>query len=199
MAAATNSTTASARGFSDRLRANGYSASAAAENISAGYHTLAEAFSGWRDSPPHRKNMLLNGATRIGIAAVQAPKSKFKVYWALISRRPTAGAADRATAARPALTATFRAYQAQKSGPNRACASSSKGFTAAANACVIGSGQFGHLAALRDDRPRASSSSWTCRSRWNATAASTASRIARCRSAGQASNASRCRKIGREM
>ena len=76
------------RNFSDRLRSQGYSARAAAENISAGYHTLAEAFSGWRDSPPHRQNMLLNGATRIGIAAVQAPKSKFKVYWALIIAEP---------------------------------------------------------------------------------------------------------------
>ena len=76
------------RDFSDRLHSQGYSARAAAENISAGYHTLAEAFSGWRDSPPHRKNMLLNGATRIGIAAVQAPKSKFKVYWALIIAEP---------------------------------------------------------------------------------------------------------------
>jgi len=27
------------------------------ENVSAGYHTLAEAFSGWRDSPPHRANI----------------------------------------------------------------------------------------------------------------------------------------------
>ena len=46
------------RDFNDRLRAKGYNARAAAENISAGYHTLAEAFSGWRDSPPHRQNML---------------------------------------------------------------------------------------------------------------------------------------------
>src|ERR1700747_2877328 len=35
-----------------RLNAGGYPASVAVENISAGYHTLAEAFSGWRDSPP---------------------------------------------------------------------------------------------------------------------------------------------------
>ena len=49
------------RGFNDRLMAQGYRARTAAENIGAGYHTLAEAFSGWRDSPPHRANMLLNG------------------------------------------------------------------------------------------------------------------------------------------
>ena len=45
--------------FQDRLRKSGYPAKAGAENIGAGYHTLAEAFSGWRDSPPHRANMLL--------------------------------------------------------------------------------------------------------------------------------------------
>jgi uncharacterized protein YkwD len=77
-----------AKNFSDRLRTAGYPAKNAAENISAGYHTLAEAFSGWRDSRPHRENMLLNPASRIGIAAVQAPKSKYKVYWALIIAQP---------------------------------------------------------------------------------------------------------------
>jgi uncharacterized protein YkwD len=76
------------RGFNERLKTQGYRAATAAENIGAGYHTLAEAFSGWRDSPPHRANMLLNGATRMGIAAVYAPKSKYKVFWALILAAP---------------------------------------------------------------------------------------------------------------
>jgi uncharacterized protein YkwD len=76
------------RGFNERLKTHGYRAKVAAENISAGYHTLAEAFSGWRDSPPHRANMLLDGATRMGIAAVYAPNSKFKVFWALILAAP---------------------------------------------------------------------------------------------------------------
>ena len=35
--------------FVERLKASGYDAKRAAENISAGYHTLAEAFSGWRE------------------------------------------------------------------------------------------------------------------------------------------------------
>jgi uncharacterized protein YkwD len=76
------------RPFVVRLKAFGYDAAAAAENISAGYHTLAEAFSGWRDSAPHRANMLLKGATRMGIAAVYTPNSKYKVYWALILAMP---------------------------------------------------------------------------------------------------------------
>ena len=74
--------------FVARLKASGYDAKSAAENIGAGYHTLAEAFSGWRDSPPHNANMLLKGATRIGIAAVYTPTSKYKVYWALILAEP---------------------------------------------------------------------------------------------------------------
>ncbi|MEA2906242.1 MAG: hypothetical protein QOI12_3629 [Alphaproteobacteria bacterium] len=76
------------RDFSGRLKSSGYDARLAAENIGAGYHTLAEAFSGWRDSPPHRKNMLLPGASQIGIAAVYSPRSKYKVFWALILAAP---------------------------------------------------------------------------------------------------------------
>ena len=74
--------------FVNRLRASGYDAKHAAENIGAGYHTLAEAFSGWRDSPPHRTNMLLKDATRIGIATAYTPSSKYKVYWAFIIAEP---------------------------------------------------------------------------------------------------------------
>ena len=76
------------RDFRSRLRSSGYDANIAVENIGAGYHTLAQAFSGWRDSPPHRKNMLLPGATHIGIATAYAPNSKYKVFWSLILAAP---------------------------------------------------------------------------------------------------------------
>ncbi len=74
--------------FKDRLRRSGYNARVGAENVGAGYHTLAEAFSGWRDSPPHKANMLLRGATKMGIAAVYVPNTKYKVFWALIMAAP---------------------------------------------------------------------------------------------------------------
>ena len=74
--------------FVQRLKASGYDAKRAAENISAGYHTLAEAFSGWRDSPPHRANMLRSGVTKMGIAAAYSPGSKYKVFWALVLAAP---------------------------------------------------------------------------------------------------------------
>lgn len=74
--------------FTARLKASGYDATRAAENIGAGYHTLAQAFSGWRDSPPHNANMLLPGASRLGIAAVYTPASKYKVFWSMVIAEP---------------------------------------------------------------------------------------------------------------
>jgi uncharacterized protein YkwD len=67
-----------------RLSTAGYPATVAVENVSAGYHTLAEAFSGWRDSPPHKANMLKSGVTKLGIAASYAPNTKYKVFWTLV-------------------------------------------------------------------------------------------------------------------
>lgn len=71
----------SADAFKARLSSAGFAAPAA--NISAGYHTLAEAFSGWRESPQHNRVLLDPQATRIGIATAYTPNSKYKVYWVL--------------------------------------------------------------------------------------------------------------------
>jgi uncharacterized protein YkwD len=76
------------RGLVQRMKSANFIASRAAENIGAGYHTLAEAFSGWRDSPPHNKNMLMPGVSKMGIATAYVPKSKYKVYWALVLAEP---------------------------------------------------------------------------------------------------------------
>jgi hypothetical protein len=65
---------------------------AAAASMISGYRANnnlpAVTLDGWRDSPPHRANMLLKGATRIGIAAVYTPSSKYKLYWSLILAEP---------------------------------------------------------------------------------------------------------------
>ena len=74
------------RPFQQRIQS--FDAAVAVENIAAGYDTLAEAFSGWRASPDHRANMLNSAVTKMGIAAVYAPKSKYKVFWSLILARP---------------------------------------------------------------------------------------------------------------
>jgi uncharacterized protein YkwD len=75
--------------FSSRLLRAGYEADIAVENIGAGYRTLAEAFSGWRDSPEHRANMLRDGVTRMGIATAYTPGSKYKVFWSMVLAKPS--------------------------------------------------------------------------------------------------------------
>ena len=54
------------------------------DRVSAGYRTLAEAFSGWRDSPQHNAVMLAPAGTRLGVAAVDRPGAKYRVYWVLV-------------------------------------------------------------------------------------------------------------------
>ena len=71
-----------------RLVSAGYDAAAVQESVTAGYHTFAEAFSGWRDSPPHRRTMLMKNATEMGIAAAYVPNTRYKVYWVLVMARP---------------------------------------------------------------------------------------------------------------
>ncbi|MFN0264814.1 CAP domain-containing protein [Tepidamorphus sp. 3E244] len=71
-----------------RLQSAGYEAADVEESVTAGYHTFAEAFSGWRDSPPHRKTMLMKNARDMGIAAHYAPNSKYRVYWVLVMAQP---------------------------------------------------------------------------------------------------------------
>ncbi|GLK73804.1 CAP domain-containing protein [Ancylobacter dichloromethanicus] len=94
------------RGLTTRLKAAGFGGLKAAENVGAGYHTLAEAFSGWRDSPSHNKNMLMPGATRLGIAAVRAPRSKYSVYWAMVIAVPDPKVEAAEAAAAAAATST---------------------------------------------------------------------------------------------
>ena len=61
-----------------------YGVKAPDANLSAGYRSLAQAFSGWRDSSPHDRVMKNPNATRMGIATAHAPGSKYAVYWVLI-------------------------------------------------------------------------------------------------------------------
>ena len=67
-----------------RLDGAGAPNAAAIENVSGGYGTLAAAISSWRHSPPHNANLLNPRMRRMGIASATAPRSKYKVYWALV-------------------------------------------------------------------------------------------------------------------
>lgn len=64
--------------------AQGATGSTRIVRVSAGYYTVAEAFSGWRGVTQHNAAMLAPNATRLGIATAGAPNAKYKVYWTLI-------------------------------------------------------------------------------------------------------------------
>jgi uncharacterized protein YkwD len=82
--AKSGATQASPVALKKELAAQRVSRASAAANTSAGYHTLAEAFSGWRQSPQHNAVMLNPKARRMGIATAYAPNSKYKVFWSLV-------------------------------------------------------------------------------------------------------------------
>ncbi|MCK7612430.1 CAP domain-containing protein [Roseibium sediminicola] len=71
-----------------RMASIGEPRTAASENVSAGYRTFAEAFSGWRESPKHNEVLLNKDATRLGIATAYSPTAKHKVFWSLVMAAP---------------------------------------------------------------------------------------------------------------
>jgi uncharacterized protein YkwD len=70
--------------LTERLDRAGFRKSTAVENVSAGYDTMAEVFSGWRQSPPHNANLLAPGMRRMGVAAAYNPRTRYKVFWSLV-------------------------------------------------------------------------------------------------------------------
>jgi hypothetical protein len=55
----------------------------AAENIAYGYDSFPKTLDQWINSSGHRKNLLLSGATRVGVASVKSAKTG-RMYWAMV-------------------------------------------------------------------------------------------------------------------
>jgi uncharacterized protein YkwD len=72
------------RALGDRIRAVGYQWKGVGENIAAGYATPEAAVDGWFNEPPgqdgHRRN-ILGDFKNIGVGFVNAPGTKFVLYW----------------------------------------------------------------------------------------------------------------------
>lgn len=67
-----------------RLAAGGVPSGAAIENVSAGYGSFPAALGGWKRSPHHNENLLYPPMRRMGIAAAQAPGTRYKTFWSLV-------------------------------------------------------------------------------------------------------------------
>jgi uncharacterized protein YkwD len=71
-----------------RLAMAGYRFRVAAENVGVGQRSFAQIVEGWKQSPPHSRNMLLAEAKHMGIAYEYKPDTKYKTYWTLVVAAP---------------------------------------------------------------------------------------------------------------
>jgi uncharacterized protein YkwD len=69
------------RSYAKRITAFGYKGSAKGENIAAGSATAAATFAQWKNSAPHRANMLSKTYKVIGIGRATKAGSMFGSYW----------------------------------------------------------------------------------------------------------------------
>jgi uncharacterized protein YkwD len=55
----------------------------AAENIAYGYDSFSKTLDQWIESSGHRRNLLLHGASRVGVASAKSSTSG-RTYWAMV-------------------------------------------------------------------------------------------------------------------
>lgn len=62
----------------------GFSPGAVRRSVSGGYHSFADAFSGWRGAPAHDAVLKTRNGRRYAIAALSRPGSRHRVYWVML-------------------------------------------------------------------------------------------------------------------
>jgi hypothetical protein len=55
----------------------------AGENIAYGHDGFSKTLGRWIDSPDHRQNLLMHGASKVGVASARSAKSG-QTYWAMV-------------------------------------------------------------------------------------------------------------------
>lgn len=71
-------------GISAALTAAGYAPQAVKRSVTGGYHSFADAFSGWRGAPGHDAVLKARDGRRYAIAAIAKPGSRHRVYWVML-------------------------------------------------------------------------------------------------------------------
>jgi uncharacterized protein YkwD len=87
--------------FSSRVASSG--SGQAAENIAYGYDNFAKTLGQWINSSGHRRNLLMQGASRVGVASARSSKTG-RTYWAMV----IAAAAQPKATAKPKATSKTR-------------------------------------------------------------------------------------------
>jgi hypothetical protein len=81
----------------------------AAENIAYGYDTFPKTLDMWIDSPAHRKNLLMPGALKVGVASAKS-STTHRTYWAMVI-----------TSGERSQSASSTAHRATPRGDGEAC------------------------------------------------------------------------------
>ncbi len=71
-----------------RLGMAGYRFKVAAENVGVGQRSFTQMVEGWKQSPPHSRNLLLADAKHLGVAYEYKPDTRYKTYWTLVVAAP---------------------------------------------------------------------------------------------------------------
>lgn len=66
------------------LKTAGFAPNRVKRSITGGYHSFADAFSGWRGAPHHDAVLLNPKVKTYGLAAYAAAGSKHRIYWVLL-------------------------------------------------------------------------------------------------------------------
>lgn len=72
--------------MSQRIKASGYKACFAAENVAYGQSTAQEVMTAWMNSPGHRRNILDGRASQAAVAS--SIDGAGRVYWAMLLAKP---------------------------------------------------------------------------------------------------------------
>src|SRR4029453_12820730 len=56
----------------------------AGENVAMGQKNWSDALRAWKSSPGHNRNLLMPGATRVGVAVTYGSGPKPRAYWAMV-------------------------------------------------------------------------------------------------------------------
>jgi hypothetical protein len=94
--------------FNSRVAPSG--SGRAAENIAYGYDNFAKTLDQWIESAGHRKNLLMHGASRVGVASAKSPTTG-RTYWAMViagGYKSKASKSKASAAVKPASRQTCR-------------------------------------------------------------------------------------------
>ena len=71
-----------------RVAATGYDAVLTGENLASGQRKFDDVLSGWLSSPSHRRTLLQENVSDIGLALAYDPDTAYRTFWTMVVAEP---------------------------------------------------------------------------------------------------------------